>query len=301
MLTHQDSPDNRRYYQIGGMTICVESDLPITEGTFHPKFNGFAVAGQGKDTIYIHHHFFLPDLAEGEMGVKVYQHPPWEIYRNQGSWTYLVVVGNKHFRRVHQAAVFTPDHTVAHIYHHGGTTKIFQRGGIGSLSLLPTDQIILARVLADRQGCILHSGGVILDNQGFLLAGHSDAGKSTLVNFLKQAAEILCDDRIILRHYPGGCRIYGTWSHGDVPQVSPASAPLGAILFLKQAPSNQLLRITDRREIIRRLLACLIKPLATADWWQSILTLAPRIAAAVPCYTLEFDKSGRVVELLKDI
>jgi len=62
-----------------------------------------------------------------------------------------------------------------------------------------------------------------------------------------------------------------------------------------------LFRMDNPQEIIRRLLACLIKPLTTADWWQRMLTLVPQIAAAAPCYLLDFDRSGRVVELLKDI
>ena len=131
--------------------------------------------------------------------------------------------------------------------------------------------------------------------------GHSGAGKSTLVNMLKQEAEILCDDRIIIRYQTNGYRIYGTWSHGDVAQVSPASAPLKAILFLKQARHNHLLRLNNQQEATRRLLACLIKPLVTADWWNCMLTLVPQIAATVPCYTLEFDESGGVIELLRHI
>src|SRR3989339_404843 len=91
MPPHQALPGNRRYYQIGGMTICVAADLGITDGTFHPKFNCFAADGPGDDTIYIHHHFFIPDLEDEKMGVKVYQHPPWVIYRSERSWTYLVV------------------------------------------------------------------------------------------------------------------------------------------------------------------------------------------------------------------
>jgi hypothetical protein len=118
---------------------------------------------------------------------------------------------------------------------------------------------------------------------------------------LMQDAEILCDDRIIIRHQADGYRIHGTWSHGDITQVSSASAPLKAILFLKQARHNHLLRLDDHQEIIHRLLACLIKPLVTADWWNSMLSLVSAIAAAVPCYTLEFDKSGRVVEILRQI
>ena len=50
---------------------------------------------------------------------------------------------------------------------------------------------------------------------------------------LKGQAAILCDDRNIVRRWKNGWRVHGTWSHGDVAEVSPASAPLRAIMFLR--------------------------------------------------------------------
>ena len=64
-----------------------------------------------------------------------------------------------------------------------------------------------------------------------LFVGHSEAGKSTIVKMLKGQAKILCDDRIIVRKWPEGFRIHGTWGHGEVPDVSPDSAPLERDLF----------------------------------------------------------------------
>lgn len=299
--TAKSKETHRRYFQIGGMTICVESDLPITENTFHPKFKCFECKGSGEETVLLRHHFSIPDLSGWHFGERIYQKPPWAVYRQEDAWIYLGIYKNNQSRNFHRVGVLTPDHTQADIYHHDETKKAFQKGGLVSLSLFPTDQIILARVLADRQGCFMHSGGVILENNGLLFVGHSDAGKSTMVNMLKQEAEILCDDRIIIRHQTNGYRIFGTWSHGDVTQVSSASAPLKAVLFLKQSRHNHLIRLDNQQVILHRLLACLIKPLLTADWWNNILTLVPHIAATVPCYTLEFDKSGRVVELLRHI
>lgn len=56
------------------------------------------------------------------------------------------------------------------------------------------------------------------------------------------------------------------WSHGDVPDVSPSSAPLKAIMFLEQAPENRRIPLDDGKEITRRLLSGLIKPFETVDW-----------------------------------
>jgi len=129
--------------------------------------------------------------------------------------------------------------------------------------------------------------------------GHSEAGKSTMVKMLKDKAEILCDDRVIIRQWPKGFRIHGTWSHGEVPTVSSGSAPLKAIFFLKKAKKNRMVPINDKKDVVNNILACLVRSLKTRDWWEKILNLVEKVVQDVPCYWLEFDKSGRVVELLE--
>ena len=170
-----------------------------------------------------------------------------------------------------------------------------------ALTLFPTDQILLARVMADRQGCFLHSSGVIMEGQGLLFVGHSEAGKSTTVKMLQGKGEILCDDRNIVRRWPEGFRVHGTWSHGEVPLVSAASAPLSAILFLHKSDHNRLTLLENRQEIIGRLLSCLIKPMVSADWWDKMLALIGVLAREIPCYVMEFDQSGAIVAELQDL
>jgi MoaA/NifB/PqqE/SkfB family radical SAM enzyme len=80
--------NHRRHYQIAGITIQVESDLPIADTTFHPKFSSFRVDGQGEDNIIIRHHFALPDLDSVDLGKEIYRRSPWAIYRKGGSWIY---------------------------------------------------------------------------------------------------------------------------------------------------------------------------------------------------------------------
>ena len=291
--------EHRRYYQIAGITIQVDSDLPITDATFLPTFKRFQVDRPGPDTVAIRHHFSLPDLEGRDLGEEVYRKPPWAIYKKNGSWIYLGISPTAGDSHVHRVAVFNHDHTRARIYNDREDT--FRDGGLHALTLFPSDQIHLARVLADRSGCYLHAAGAVLDGKGLLFAGHSEAGKSTITRMLKGRAEILCDDRMIVRKWPEGLKIHGTWSHGDVPEVSPSAAPLTAILFLEQAPQNRLTPIHDTKEAARRLLATLIKPFETTDWWEKTLTLVEHVAREAACYRLQFDKSGAVVELLDDL
>ena len=119
---------------------------------------------------------------------------------------------------------------------------------------------------------------------------------------LGERAQILCDDRNIVRIWPEGYHggppgiyVHGTWSHGDVPDVSPAGALLRAILFLEQSPTNEVVPFSDRRDVRRRLLATLIRPMVTADWWNKEIDVLERIVADVPCYAMRFDRSGAIV------
>jgi len=298
--------NHRRYFKIADITVQVESDLPIKDNTFHPKFKLFEVDGPGEDTISIRHHFSLPDLSGKDLGREHYRKPPWAIYKNNGSWVYLGISPTLGDKSLHRIAAFNPDYTRGRIYN--DKEEAFIKGGLHSLTLFPSDQILLARVLADRQGCYLHSCGVNFQGKGLLFVGHSEAGKSTMATMLKGQAEILCDDRMIVRRQKSedrsqktGFKIYGTWSHGDVPDVSANSAPLRAIMFLEKADEDRIIPLEDKKEITKRLLSCLIKPFVTADWWDKTLVLIDKMAERVPCYVLRFDKTGAVADILRKL
>jgi hypothetical protein len=185
---------------------------------------------------------------------------------------------------------FNTDHTRARIYN--DREDIWRKGDLHSLTLFPSDQILIARLLADRQGCYLHSAGAIINGAGMLFVGHSDAGKSTITRLLmKRIPSPLTGEG----QGGGEWRVFGTWSHGDVPVVSSNDAPLRAICFIEKAGENSLTPLTDPKEITRRLLACVIKPFVTADWWDKTLDLIEQMVKEVPCYVMRFDKSGEIV------
>lgn len=281
-----------RCFQIAGITIRITAELPIDDRTFEEKFGKFRVEKAEEDIISLHHRFTLPELEGADPGREVYRKEPWIIRRHDLSWIY-------HAPRLDRLAVFNDDHSRGIL--HSNEPELFRRGNLDDLTLLPSDQILLARVLPDRQACLIHAAGMVLDGEGFLFVGHSDAGKSTMVTMLREEGEILCDDRIIVRRWPEGFRIHGTWCHGDVPDVSAAGAPLRGIFFLEKSDGNRIEPVRDRGEIVRRLPLFVIRPFVTADWWEKVLSLLERITRDVPVYNLHFDKSGRVKDLLREL
>jgi hypothetical protein len=299
-----------RHFQVAGMTIRVESDLPITDSTFGAALKNFETEQPGDDIVVVRHHFLtsapIPGFAPDSGLRQAYRRPPWAIYRTKTGWLYLGIGDDSGGRPPGLTASFDRDHSSGDIYGGEEYASAWSAGGLTSLTLFTTDQILLARLLARRQGCLLHSAGLVVDGRGLLFVGHAEAGKSTTARLLSgrlgSRATILCDDRNAVRRWPegfrggpGGFYAHGTWSHGDVSDVSAGGAPLRAVMFLEQAASNEVVPLADHRLVWRRLLATLIRPLATPDWWEQELDVLEALVASVPFYTMRFDTSGEIV------
>jgi hypothetical protein len=318
---------NHRYYQIAGITVKVCSELPFTDSTFDRKFASFESDAPGPDVVQINHHFHLA-AAKGEWrGEEVYSKPPWRIWRAEKAWIYERIALDPDDPTLHGLAVFTADHGLGELYHPEAAADRWRRGRLGALTMFSSDEIWLARLVADRQACYLHSGGMVIHPEGsgpggmqgsgpggmqaggagagMLLVGASEAGTAAAMALGRGArgerAEILCDERNIVRQRDDGFRVHGTWCHGDVPDVASAGAPLRAILFPEQSARNEIVPLPDDRERWKRLVATIIRPLVTAEWWQKELDVLEDIVAQVPCYTMRFDKSGVIVPQLEEL
>lgn len=307
---------HRRYFQIAGITVCVESDVDFNTIKFKDEFASFVAEGPGDDTVTLHHSFEMPDLTGKDLGEELYRKVPWAVSRQKnGAWIYRGISSDDLVTDLHRVATFSADHTHGTIYSPPRDLEYVRKNSWYSLSLFPTDQIWLVPLLADRNAVLMHSAAAIVNGQGLVFVGHSEAGKSTTVELLKAAnigVEILCDDRNVVRKQDssplsnqsavaGGWRVHGTWSHGTTADVSSASAPLRAILFLQQAPHNKITPLSDRKDIWRRLLATLIRSMMTAEWWQKELDVLEQIVAEVRCYSMQFDKSGAIVNELVNL
>ena len=291
------------FFCIGGITLHVVSDVAFSDESFDRKLRPFRVGGPGEDTVRVHHHH-LDDLPEiRDWGEEIYRRLPWAIHRTPNGYLYRALPTGREpasptelDRRV---VLFNEDHTRGDFYHSEPYLQNVEEYGFHSLTLLSSDQILLARLLAARRGLMLHASGVILDGRGFLFVGHSTAGKSTMVKMLQDHAEILCDDRIIVRQHEEGFRIYGTWSHGEVDLVSPSDAPLAALFVLEKGKQVSATPMREA-EASKDLWRYTVRPLMTEDWVQATWDVLEAIPAHVPCYRLVFDLSGRVVRFLRD-
>ena len=281
---------NEAYYNIAGMTIRVVSDLEITPNTFRREFDSFEAEELLEDVITLYHHFAYPANMSRE-GTVLYNRTPWEIYETDSFYKYLMVWPDRTIKRY---AEFTKDYREGHIYHE--SDELWKEGNLNALTTFQSDQILLAVLLADREGFYLHSAAAILAGEGYIFAGHSEAGKTTMSNMVRQHGEILCDDRNIVRKIDGKWKVYGTWSHGDLDEVLGESVPINGVYFLHQAPENRIEPMADKGKAACAVLSLVVKGITSRDWWQKTVCAAETFVKDNNFYNLYFDKSGKIVQ-----
>jgi hypothetical protein len=71
-------------------------------------------------------------------------------------------------------------------------------------------------------------------------------------------------------------------------------------MLLTQSKENRLVRVSHEEALVT-LLGCVIKPVVTREWWEKTLAVIEGIALSVPVYRMEFDKSGAIVPVLRDL
>ena len=111
----------------------------------------------------------------------------------------------------------------------------------------PLDELLMIHRLACGEGVEMHAVGIVDEaGLGHLFLGHSGAGKSTTARLWKSEsnAQILSDDRIILRVRDGRIWMYGTPWHGDAGIASPESAPLSRLYLLEHSNHTRAGRFT---------------------------------------------------------
>jgi len=170
----------------------------------------------------------------------------------------------------------------------------------------PLDELLLIHLLAAGRGVEVHACGVMdSGGQGYLFAGQSGAGKTTMAK-LWQMAEgargaggvmILSDDRIILRKIDGTVWMYGTPWHGEAAMARAARAPMAGIYLLRHGQSNKLVSLRPS-DAAARLLACSFPPFYHSGGLDFTLGFLEQVVEAVPCHELWFTPDERVVTLV---
>ena len=159
----------------------------------------------------------------------------------------------------------------------------------------PVDEQVFLHRIGWLGGALLHTCGVEYAGRAWLFCGKSGAGKSTTARLWRAAgAELLNDDRIILRLINGVPHACSTPWHGSIGEVRAKNVPLGGVFQLEQARENEAAALPPR-ERLHRLTANLIAPFHQREPMQAILETLAAIAETTPVFRLRFTPDDRAV------
>jgi hypothetical protein len=210
----------------------------------------------------------------------------WKLYRENDEFIFEFfspVLGTSPYKQMRADASFS-------------RARIALRGGLRrqwrvSPMEYPVCELLITNHLAQRGlGAEAHGCGLIDPNgNAFLFLGHSGAGKSTTARLWSKfrSAEILSDDRMILRLQDGKLWIYGTPWHGESIFASPLGAKVEKIFILQHGCQNAFSLIPPALAVGEVFARC-FPPFHSAVGLEHTIEFLKLAVESAPCYRFEF-------------
>ena len=193
--------------------------------------------------------------------------------------------------------------TEMHVSLNGGNAALFCPKPYGSG--LPEKVFHALRfaylICAQRLGTFaLHSASILYREKAWLFSGSSGAGKSThtLLWNRRYQTPFLNGDLNLLGFEGDTPVVYGIPWCGTAGYYTTSTVPLGGITFLKQAPTDTLLPISDE-DIALRTMQRLISPSWTAEMMLMNLSFAEDLRKRIPVFHLQCTKEDSAATLIK--
>ncbi len=159
---------------------------------------------------------------------------------------------------------------------------------------------VLSDLLLKNKGFLLHSSAAKIRSKADIFLGPSGAGKSTIAGLLKDRFHVLSDDISIIRKENGKYYLYQTpfvdkafWIKNQTEKY-----PLGRIFFLEKSKDFEVVKVKDKKNIIRRLLMLYEERIFNKKSWQTVVNNILDFAADHDdFYNLHFPKDGRKINI----
>ena len=166
----------------------------------------------------------------------------------------------------------------------------------------PLDQILLMHYLADHEGGILHAAGWALNDQGWVFAGKSGAGKTTLARLIDEGAggDILSDDRMVLRRTGQTYTMFGTPWPGEGQFAVNRGVSLERLIFLARGQGNRMTEMKPSAAVTRLL------PVLSVPWYDekkvgAMMDFCENLLRRVPAYEFSFLPDLSAAAFLKEV
>ncbi len=239
----------------------------------------------------------LPELTEPE-GERIVQTDSVTLSRAANGDLYRYTFGRKTGKILHICR-YAPDYAA-------WSYTLWEGRKHTTLSLTDFEYLYSGEAFASRLaqlgGLVMHGSAVAFDGKGVIFSAPSGTGKSTHAGLWKQQygerVIQINDDKPAIRFVEDVPYVYGTPWSGKTDVNANVKAPLGAIVFLKQAPQNRIQPL-PLEEAILHIHRETVRPFYDEALGLKVLDTTERLLRSVPAYLLECNISAEAVELVK--
>jgi hypothetical protein len=276
------------------MVFGISSDLPAETPPLEQAYRDF-LRSREEPHIIIHAHYDgLPQIPLRDEDRIFDSQMVWSLYRVDGRNVFALK--SPTFGLLpYCVGIFDGDFRRGEVY---SAVRETANGLPPHLLEFPLLQLLMVCLLAQGRGLMVHACGIDDGGRGYLFAGNSTDGKTTMARLWKDHAIILNDDRIVLRQHEGRFWMYGTPWHGEYRGVSPRGLPLEQVFFLRHAKADDIHRVEGAKAASMLLTRC-FPPLWDAAGMSFTLDFCAQLAADVPCHELGFVPDESVVDLVR--
>jgi hypothetical protein len=162
----------------------------------------------------------------------------------------------------------------------------------------PFDQVLLMYYLSQKCGILVHAAGIEINQKGYIFAGRSGAGKTTISKQFvsRRFGSMLSDDRVIIRKIDDTFMVFGTPWPGEGGIAVNRGVELDGIFFIAHSDTNRIEEITPVTTAEKLL------PVVSVPWYdpepmKNILDSCDDLIAQIPSSLLHFKPDTEVVDV----
>jgi hypothetical protein len=160
-------------------------------------------------------------------------------------------------------------------------------------------RIVHTLILAGQGGFLVHAASAIRGGRGFLFAGVSGAGKTTISRLAPTDATLLTDEISYVRRAGNDYEAWGTPFAGELARVGEnRAAPLSALFLLEKGRENRIEPVGES-EAIRLLLRNILFFAEDSELVNLVFRSACEFVERVPVRRLIFVPDERVWEMIR--
>jgi hypothetical protein len=166
------------------------------------------------------------------------------------------------------------------------------RKGMEPIAVESFLRICYSFLAVEHGGLLLHSAGVLRDDNGYIFPGPSGTGKSTIASLATAKETVLSDEMVVVSKKEGGYLVYSTPFYGTNESTEQNIGGYLKAAFLPVKGNEVYLKEARPAQALAKLLASVLFFSQEPSLNQRLMDIGTDVVARVPFYEMHFRRDA---------